>query len=393
VFAGFTIDVGLIASFIGLASAVIIWFVASLIACNHVTARASSRLNYQQINERLANLKYRIKALCPSEDLQTLTAENGLDEASKREAYAVIKGQIKDIEDKLRAKGMPWVTGAGYIELWNRIHRAEEQLIKLEPLTEVAGGAMQDDERLRNATMENSDRLLDRLRSAVAVLDAPNANGYLRYLPQSMDHEVIMETLEPEVQNCLRAKAIAILAETRYEINSFRDSSWEGIVNVRNRLVETSVVLTLTTYVLLVLTLATSPEPHTILWIAVYFLVGAVIGLFAQARTLWNAASAVSDFGLSTARMLHTPWLAGLAAVGGVLVTALLGPQFTPAAASSTAPTLADIFNGGNTSLLIVAAVFGLAPDLLIQRLAQEAEKFKGDLESTQFTQRRPEGT
>jgi hypothetical protein len=85
--------------------------------------------------------------------------------------------------------------------------------------------------------------------------------------------------------------------------------------------------------------------------------------------------------------LLHLPWLAGLAAVGGVLVTAVLGPQLVPDSGSGTASALADVFNGDNTSLILVAAVFGLTPDLIIRRLEQQTEKYKADLESTQSTQ------
>jgi hypothetical protein len=194
-----------------------------------------------------------------------------------------------------------------------------------------------------------------------------------------VDAEAIKKKLRPE--------AIAILVETRYEINRFRDNSWEGIVNARNHLLDTSMNLGLITYALLVFTLVMTPGPNTILWATIYFLVGAITALFARARIEWSAASAVDDFGLTRARLLHLPWLAGLAAVGGVLVTAVLGPQLVPANGSGTAPALADIFNGGNTSLLLIAAVFGLTPDLIIRRLEQQTEKYKADLESTQSTQ------
>ena len=117
------------------------------------------------------------------------------------------------------------------------------------------------------------------------------------------------------------------------------------------------------------------------------FLVGAITALFARARVEWSTASAVDDFGLTRARLLHLPWLAGLAAVGGVLVTAVLGPQLVPDSGSGTASALADVFNGDNTSLILVAAVFGLTPDLIIRRLEQQTEKYKADLESTQSTQ------
>jgi uncharacterized membrane protein len=113
----------------------------------------------------------------------------------------------------------------------------------------------------------------------------------------------------------------------------------------------------------------------------------AITALFARARVEWSAASAVDDFGLTRARLIHLPWLAGLAAVGGVLVTAVLGPQLVPTSATETISSVAEIFKGDNTSLLLVAAVFGLTPDLIIHRLEQQTEKYKADLESTQSAQ------
>ena len=409
---GSGINEGVLASFVGLVLAFTVWAVISFPARSRATAKESSPPNYHQITEALDSLKYKIKGVCPNEDL-TITVDNGLDKVSKREAYAEVTGEIREIEKRLQDGDTTWVTGAGYIELWHRIHRAQEAMIKLEPLTEVAEGAMRDDERLRDANIANRERLLDRLRSAVAVFEAPEANGYLRYLPECKEYDDLrtLGTLNGDagtldagakefrleatervknaeaIKKKLRPEAIAILAETRYEINRFRDNSWEGIVNARNHLLDTSMNLGLMTYALLVFALIMTPEPNAILWAAIYFLVGAITALFARARIEWSTASAVDDFGLTRARLVHLPWLAGLAAVGGVLVTAVLGPQLVPASGDATAPAFADIFNGGNTSLLLVAAVFGLTPDLIIRRLEQQTEKYKADLESTQSTQ------
>jgi hypothetical protein len=416
-----SINEGILASFVGLVLAFAVWAVISSLARNRATAKESSPPNYHQITEALDSLKYRIDCVCPDNDHLTNTVDNGLDEVSKCEAYAEVKGEIEEIDKRLKNVDMAWVTGAGYIELWHRIHRAQEAMIKLEPLSEVAEGAMRDDERLRDANIANRERLLDRLRSAVAVFEAPGANRYLRYLPVCKEYndirklstlngdagtlaedtgtlddaakkklrtEAIKRVKDAEaIKKELRPEAIAILAETRYEINRFRDNSWEGIVNARNHLLDTSMNLGLMTYALLVFTLVMGPEPSTILWAVIYFLIGAITALFARARIEWSTASAVDDFGLTRARLFHLPWLAGLAAVGGVLVTAVLGPQLVPGSGSETAPALADVFNGGNTSLLLIAAVFGLTPDLIIRRLEQQTEKYKADLESTQSTQ------
>ena len=114
-------------------------------------------------------------------------------------------------------------------------------MIKLEPLSDVAEGAMRDDERLRDANMANRDHLLDRLRSATAVFEAPEANNYLRYLPKSIEFHAIGKLESPngdaaasgidpqqlrtkviervksreEIKQKLRPEAIAILVETR----------------------------------------------------------------------------------------------------------------------------------------------------------------------------------
>jgi hypothetical protein len=410
VLVGLSINEGVLASFVGLVLALAVWVAVSFPARKRATAKESSPPNYHQITEALDSLKYKVESVCPNED-PTTTVDNGLDEVSKREAYAEVEGEIREIKKRLQDGDTTWVTGAGYIELWHRIHRAQEAMIKLEPPSEVAEGAMRDDERLRDANIANRERLLDRLRSAVAVFEAPEANGYLRYLPECKEYDDIRklgtlngdagtldadakENLRTEVivdaeaiKKKLRPEAIAILVETRYEINRFRDNSWEGIVNARNQLLDTSMNLGLMTYALLVFTLVMAPESNAILWATIYFLVGAITALFARARIEWSTASAVDDFGLTRARLLHLPWLAGLAAVGGVLVTAVLGPQLVPTSASGTAPALADVFNGGNTSLLLIAAVFGLTPDLIIRRLEQQTEKYKADLESTQSTQ------
>jgi hypothetical protein len=404
------VNKGVLASIFGLVIAFIVWTVITLPARKRATARESSPPNYYQIMEALDNLKYKIRCVRPNGRLAN-TVDNGLDKVSRCQAYEVVRGEIREVEKRLNNVDTAWVTGAGYIELWHRIHRAQEAMIKLEPLNEVAEGAMRDDERLRDANIANRERLLDRLRSAVAVFEVVEANGFLRYLPEGKEYKDITElgTLngdagvleagatknlrteaseDPEaIKERLRPQAIAILAETRYEINRFRDNSWEGIVNARNRLLDTSMNLGLMTYALLVFTLVMTPKPEAILWAAIYFLVGAITALFARARIEWSTASAVDDFGLTRARLVHLPWLAGLAAVGGVLVTAVLGPQLVPDSGSGIAPALEAVFNGDNTSLLLIAAVFGLTPDLIIRRLEQQTEKYKADLESTQSTQ------
>jgi hypothetical protein len=175
-----------------------------------------------------------------------------------------------------------------------------------------------------------------------------------------------------------------MLSDVRYEINNFRDNVWEGIVNARNRLAETSVLLGFAAYALLAFAIFLDAPNETITHVITYFLIGALTGLFARAQAEWNADTVVDDFGLATARLLQVPWLSGLAAVGGVLLTSIVDAQYTGTAEGPQ--QLVAIFDS-SPILLVVAAIFGLTPDLLIRRLQQQIDKYKEDLRSTQSSQ------
>lgn len=364
----------------GLAAALCIWLAAASYYRRYATAANASRRNYNGLRERLNQLQIRVKYAYPkgyesSKELPTEILR------ARQQALAYATEQCKEIDKGLKSKGTPWTTGLGYIELWHRVHRAEEALVKVEPDLEALGGAMRDESRLLNATMENRESLLKRLRCAVAMLDASGTDECLSYVEDPDKHPLTDENrLKPEN----RAKALTILSEIRYEINHFRDNVWEGIVHARNRLAHTSVVVGIASYALLGLAIFANAPNAMIIWVVTYFLVGAIIGLFARAQGEWSANTAVDDFGLSTARLIHTPWLSGLAAVGGVLVTSILDSHLL---SNNPQPSTLDAIFQNRPSLLIVAAVFGLTPDLIIRRLTQQVDRYKEDLQSTESGQ------
>lgn len=67
-----------------------------------------------------------------------------------------------------------------------------------------------------------------------------------------------------------------------------------------------------------------------------------------------------------------------------MLVTSILDSQLLNNSPATS--TLAAVFTD-RPSLLIVAAVFGLTPDLIIRRLTQQVDRYKEDLQSTQSSQ------
>ncbi len=80
------------------------------------------------------------------------------------------------------------------------------------------------------------------------------------------------------------------------------------------------------------------------------------------------------------ARVIATPVLSGLAAVGSVLVFVLLANAIQNGL--NITDKITDIYSI-NPLHLILAAIFGLAPNLLIGLLQQKAESYKSDIQSS----------
>jgi hypothetical protein len=115
---------------------------------------------------------------------------------------------------------------------------------------------------------------------------------------------------------------------------------------------------------------------------AAFFLVGAIVGLFNQLRLNAEAETATEDYGLTTARLLHTPLFSGLAALGGILVMPLLS-SLVNGPPPETSTTLVNTFQL-TPSALILAVIFGLSPTAVLSRLQQEAERYKTDLRKSE---------
>ncbi|HYC07631.1 MAG TPA: hypothetical protein VEG29_06870, partial [Candidatus Binatia bacterium] len=180
--------------------------------------------------------------------------------------------------------------------------------------------------------------------------------------------------------------ARGVVREIRFAINEFRDGAWDGLVRSRNRLLRTILVAGVVGLLLLDLAVLAKVPTLNLISAVVFFLVGALVGLFNRLRIEAGSSRAVEDFGLFEARLLHTPLLSGLAAVGGVFLIAVL-PAFSAVVATGatveTVPLkpLADVFDVTKNQVgLLVAAVFGLAPDSLLTILKKQADRYKDDL-------------
>lgn len=81
----------------------------------------------------------------------------------------------------------------------------------------------------------------------------------------------------------------------------------------------------------------------------------------------------MNDYGLSQARLFMIPVLSGFAGIAGIFIRTQLAP---------IAPTTASLFELGLQNI-VVAATFGLSPNLIINALQQKAQGYLNDIESS----------
>jgi hypothetical protein len=287
--------------------------------------------------------------------------------------------------DKEPPKRVPevrdWIQGYGYIDLWEQLNRLDELLILFRPVQNLTNDVFEVRLCLRGSPIDNRDMLTTRLQTA---------ERSLTQRPGVYDESSGTESSSPSGQPPMEdfTAREAILKITRM-LNEYRDERRTGLVRARNQLLKTVTLTGFVIFTLLVAAVLAEVRTQNLVGAAAFFSVGAVMGLFSRLRLNTSSKISTEDFGLATARLLHTPLLSGLAALGGVLITPLLASI----AVTHGPPALGNlnqIFNIGTSPFsLVLAAIFGLSPSALITRLQQEAEQYKTDLKSTGPTTRR----
>lgn len=175
-------------------------------------------------------------------------------------------------------------------------------------------------------------------------------------------------------------EARIVVGTVRQTLNAHRDDSRAGLVRARNQLACTAVVTGLISYsVLWLAIMAEVPVDRLRAGIA-FFLIGALVGLFSRLHLDFGSDTATDDFGLSTMRHLTAPLLSGVAAVLGVALVALTSNMN----ADSAMTVFGSAFQFPAPPIYFLsAALFGLTPGLLIDRLKQQTEQLKNNLRST----------
>ncbi|MFI5225519.1 MAG: hypothetical protein ACHQ3P_02465 [Candidatus Limnocylindrales bacterium] len=418
-------------------------------------ADSSQAKVWSELLQRICQLKSRVDGIRvdPAGPLAAVRNE-ACQQLGWAEAHLFEPPTEKDPEPRQRSRsGVDWASGTAYLAVWQAVHRAEEAIVEIEPCAATIADALHDDLRLTNSTLTNATGLRLSLQRAVAWLDPESVERYFPTLqaigPMSIRFASRAPTVPesavsavsatsavattsaalaaatstttpaapptgaeqpPEVgpaptddrpdlrtAGCDDARtdemvARGVIREVRFAINEFRDGAWDGLVRSRNRLLRTILVAGVVSVLLLDLAVLSNVPAFNLISAIVFFLVGALVGLFNRLRIEAGSAQAVEDFGLFEARLLHTPLLSGLAAVGGVFLTAILPIVSSIAATgSSTTPAelkpLTDVFDISKNQVgLLVAAVFGLAPNSILTILKDQSDRYKRDLAQSSAT-------
>ncbi len=265
-----------------------------------------------------------------------------------------------DIE--LGQSGLRFAMATGYVNLWRTLHRAEEALIEIDRSSAV-GDAIYDYNRLSGSSIPNCATLQKEIEAAIGpevVKGLFGPTGAVGGFTPSED-------------------ASAVVKSVRTAINEYRDDQWEGLIRERNRLLRAVLATALVTFLMVGLAIVCEISRSALVAVSGYFLTGAIIGLFSRLRAEEQADSAVDDYGLFEARLIATAQISGLAAVAGVFLVALAPVVFaTPDVAAAVAGSLSKVLDlGSDARGLVVAAAFGLTPDLLIAGLSKSSTDIK----------------
>ena len=361
---------GVLALLAGAAFGGLVWVCSALLLRHLSRADGANPCVHGELVRKYLSLRARLDVVATGPEAAA---------AATREAALQLESVPADLGlvDSEGMIGSRWPLGFGYTSVWRRLHRADECLIVVEPVAAVIGQALQDELRLQGARMPMSASLLAKLRQAMVMVDAESS----RYL----DHPVRAAD-GPAAANA-EAEARVVIRQVRHAINEFRDDRRDGLIRARNNLLGTAVYTSLIAFLVLGLAMVAGTSQRIVTAAAAYFLVGAAVGLFRHLRSASARDTEMEeDYGLATARLIQRPLFSGLAAVGGVILTALL-PRLTPSGSPGTGPltTLDQIFNlSAHPEYLVVAAVFGLTPTLLMAGLQRQAESYKADLKSSE---------
>jgi hypothetical protein len=367
-------------------------------------ARHANPAAFFQLDDRLTDVRVQLAALSDS------TGSGHPDSAGIEQA----RDQVLRLDQRLKSRGPEWASGLGFISAWRLLHQAEQALIEIQPRHQVVAGAVNDALRLSGSDIEHTDQLLSRISEAMKVMSPPGVEVYYQHsspsptprpsgstpvdsAPEASSEQPAADDSRAQDAKCSHLVARSVLRNVRSCIDDYRDNARAGLVRSRNILLATLALTAFGTYALLATMIVQRVPRAVVVAAAVYFGIGAIVGLFNRLRTASHYSIRdnpldVEDFGLSAARGMAAPIFSGLAAVIGVFVLSQFQLSISgspvptgPSPQLAGAPGIADVFNLRTNSLgLLLAAILGTTPELLAGYLHGPVADLKRGLKSSE---------
>jgi len=367
-------------------------FVWSLLALSYHRSTAIDRADAYSYNLLLIRL-YRLEAW-----LDILDVDPRL---SNKQVFAIGLNEVRTFVGAARRTFVQpspsWMSAIGYVNLSRLLHRAEEALILIEPVDAVFVDASPEEINLENSTLENKDYYLMTLRRALKRLD-PAAAIYLMMQPpleppswqdfsfdpdpnprptldasSQKESEEERKRIKSNESFNAEMRARTMVREVKSSLNRSFDDQWEKLIRVRNHLLRMTILTGLVLYILTEIALISGIQVSTLLSATFFFLIGAAVGLFSRLYEQSQVDTSIDNIRLAVARLMAAPLFSGLAAIGGVLVTQKLA---TPG--SNNPFEVLNVFN------ILIAATFGLAPNLFFNAIQRQADQYKTNLKKVQ---------
>jgi hypothetical protein len=344
------------------------WLVLAL-PCSFLGLTKAERVNSSSFSE-LLNRVGEARVWCQAAShVQRDTSDEGINRA--------VCVQLSEIEHALtHHRGRCWVLGIHYITLWRKLHTAETLLAYIEPTHRLLTRTAQIRARLADSKMSGATHTSSQLANAEATLSRDGGGGR----PASADDGSMSEV-----------EARATIGQIQRSIDDLRTDNYAGLLAARNLLLGTSGATGIFLYALLWVAILARTEVSTVQAAAGFYLVGALVGLFGLLYVQAGAGSAVDDYGLSRARLFVAPQLSGIAAVMGVVITAMVAvTQLSGPDRDGSVNMVTASFNILERPVnVLVAAVFAFSPGLVLDRLRRQTENYQEELRSSRNVPRR----
>jgi hypothetical protein len=338
------------------------------------TSARANPSSYAQLHTRLLGFEMYRSTRAPRQDGALI--ENSLDL------------QLDFVWRALELTGPKWMLGDGFISLWRQVDQMDSLLNYILPTYRVWARAQGLLLRLpsSSAPAPGQTDVRGQLTTAIDLLSGAVKAGAAEG----------SETSPSSAADSIPAESRGRggVAQVQILVDSGRTDRYSGLLRARNIMLTACTMTSVAVYALFWLGIVALPATSMsqgILGAALFFTtVGALVGLFQVLYTESQADTGVDDYGLSIARIVVAPQLAGLAALLGVVLTSLatstLSGSPSTAPVTNTIPSALDQIR--NPANVLVAVAFALSPGLVFSRFRQNVEQTKRELTRTAKTDR-----